>query len=68
MSKNFVYEKYVREEAIEFIIDHDMWFYMNEEGGAERLAEMLRDGFCGYGLYKDEELKKLVAKLKKRGK
>ena len=54
-----------REQMVEFLIDSDYAYIMdNDGGGLELLDSYLRDGFKGYEAYTEEELIAEVAQRK----
>ena len=54
-----------REQMVEFLIDSDYAYIMdNDGGGLELLDSYLRNGFKGYEAYTDEELIAEVAQRK----
>ena len=54
-----------RDEMVEFLIDSDYAYIMeNDGGGPELLCSYLRNGFKGYEAYTDEELIADVAQRK----
>lgn len=54
-----------RDEMVEFLIDSDYAYIMdNDGGGLELLDSYLRNGFKGYEAYTDEDLIAEVAQRK----
>lgn len=54
-----------REQMVEFLIDSDYAYIMdNDGGGLELLDSYLRNGFKGYEAYTEEELIAEVAQRK----